>query len=128
MRPHRGESGFTLIELLVTLIILGLTASLVGPAVFSWLDSREAAARRNTLENSLSMLPLETLRSGKAVTLEQPGELGMENTQGIRIEEPIIVLANGYCKSGRVSLTLQQRVYYYQINAPFCEVELIENN
>lgn len=121
----KPQAGFTLVELLITLVILGLASSLVGPALFSWLDSREAASRRTTLENSLAMLPLEVQRKGEAVTIENAVDLGIDDIRGITINEPVRILSNGYCQGGRVTLTLSARQYQYQVLPPFCEVALV---
>ncbi|SEA29211.1 type II secretion system major pseudopilin GspG [Alkalimonas amylolytica] len=52
MRNHGVRSGFTLIELLIVMVILGLLASLVAPAMFSKVDS----SKRNTAETQMQML------------------------------------------------------------------------
>lgn len=39
MRASRQSAGFTLLEMLVVLVIIGLIASLVGPRLFSLVDS-----------------------------------------------------------------------------------------
>lgn len=46
------NSGFTLIELLIVIVILGLLASLVGPAMFSKVDS----SKIKTAETQIMML------------------------------------------------------------------------
>ena len=39
LRGYRRVRGFTLLEMLVVLVIIGLIASLVGPRLFSRVDS-----------------------------------------------------------------------------------------
>lgn len=41
-RPRQLASGFTLIELLIVMVIIGLLASLVAPAMFGKVDSAKA--------------------------------------------------------------------------------------
>jgi len=59
--PHRRRAaGFTLIEILVVLVILGLLAGLVGPRLFSKVDSSKV----KTAETQVRMLKtaLQTFR------------------------------------------------------------------
>ena len=56
----RNQSGFTLLEMLVVLAIIGLLASLVGPRLFSKVDSSKV----QTAQTQVKMLKgaLETMR------------------------------------------------------------------
>lgn len=61
MNRHR-KSGFTLIELLIVIVILGLLASLVAPAMFSKVDSskiKTAETQLRMLESSLNTFRLD---------------------------------------------------------------------
>lgn len=60
MRMYRLNSGFTLIEMLVVLVIIGLLAGLVGPKLFTKVDSSKV----QTAQTQVKMLKgtLETLR------------------------------------------------------------------
>jgi len=57
---HLRQSGFTLLEMLVVLVIIGLLASLVGPRLFSKVDSSKV----QTADTQVKMLKgaLETMR------------------------------------------------------------------
>ena len=59
-RAHRPPSGFTLLELLVVLVIIGLLAGLVGPRLFSKIDTSKA----QTAQTQVKLLrgALETMR------------------------------------------------------------------
>lgn len=60
MKQRIPSSGFTLIEMLVVLVIIGLLASLVGPKLFTKVDSSKV----QTAQTQVKMLKgaLETLR------------------------------------------------------------------
>ena len=59
-RRAAGSAGFTLLEMLVVLVIIGLLAGLVGPRLFSRVDTSKV----QTAETQAKMLKgsLETLR------------------------------------------------------------------
>lgn len=60
MHQQRKHSGFTLIEMLVVLVIIGLLAGLVGPKLFTKVDS----SKIQTAQTQVKMFKgaLETLR------------------------------------------------------------------
>ncbi|APD87578.1 hypothetical protein BM527_16585 [Alteromonas sp. Mex14] len=127
MHLLQTSKGFTLVEILVTLVILGLSASLVAPAVVSWLDARNASATRNELASAIAMLPLVTERTGHKRVITRPEDLNLSgsNASFINIIEPIEIYANGFCKGGEISMSLSSRVYLYKVKAPHCEVQLV---
>ena len=60
LNQHYRSSGFTLLEMLVVLVIIGLLAGLVGPKMFSKVDSSKV----QTAQTQVKMLKgaLETMR------------------------------------------------------------------
>jgi len=60
MTNHFQSRGFTLLEMLVVLVIIGLLAGLVGPRLFSKVDSSKV----KTAETQIKMIKgaLETMR------------------------------------------------------------------
>ena len=65
MRSHRIESGFTLLEMLVVLVTIGLIASLVGPRLFSRVDSSKvqvAETQTRLLRGAVETFRLEVGR------------------------------------------------------------------
>lgn len=62
MNLKKTNKGFTLIELLIVIVILGLLASLVAPAMFSKVDSskiKTAETQMKMLETSLNTFRLD---------------------------------------------------------------------
>lgn len=65
MSPSRSSSGFTLLEMLVVLVIIGLIASLVGPRLFSRVDSSKvqvAETQTRLLRGAVETFRLEVGR------------------------------------------------------------------
>ena len=80
-QSQRRQGGFTLMEMLVVLAILGLLASLVGPAVLNQLGgakSKTAAIQIKDLEQALEMYKLDvgrfpTTSQGLDALVKKPG-------------------------------------------------------
>jgi len=61
--PTRRKRGFTLLEMLVVLVIIGLVASLVGPRLFSKVDSSKvqtAGVQIKLLRGAIETMRLDT--------------------------------------------------------------------
>jgi general secretion pathway protein G len=81
---RRGEDGFTLIEVLVVLVILGLLAGLVGPAVLRYLGGSRQDAARLQAEQLGAALDLYRLDIGRYPTTEQGLNALVEAPSGVR--------------------------------------------
>ena len=66
MNMNRGRrAGFTLLEMLVVLVIIGLLAGVVGPRLFSKVDTskiKTAGTQIKMIKGSLEVLRLDTSR------------------------------------------------------------------
>ncbi len=79
-RPLRLSGGFTLLEMLVVLVIIGLIASLVGPRLFSRVDSSKvqvADTQSRMLRGAVETFRLEvgrlpTVDEGLGALTKQP--------------------------------------------------------
>lgn len=61
--PRRSVQGFTLLEMLVVLVIIGLVAGLVGPRLFSKVDSSKvqtAGVQIKLLRGAVETLRMDT--------------------------------------------------------------------
>lgn len=66
----KRHSGFTLIEMLVVLVIIGLLASLVGPKLFSKVDSSKVQTAQTQVKMLKGTLETYRLDMGKFPTAE----------------------------------------------------------
>lgn len=66
-----GENGLTLIEILVVIVILGVLASLVGPAVFSHVGTAKTTTARSQIELLSAALDAYRLDTGTYPTTDQ---------------------------------------------------------
>lgn len=84
-RVNFNHSGFTLLEMLVVLVIIGLLAGLVGPKLFTRVDTSKvqtAQAQIKILKGALETLRLDTGRfpveeEGLALLNSAPAEPGL---------------------------------------------------
>lgn len=113
--------GFTMIELLVTLVLLGLIAAVVAPGLDSWVSARQAAAARTALASQFATLPLKASQQSESLVIESADQLGLEGV-ALTFKEPVVILANGFCKGGQGTLELTDRRYPFSVLPPYCEL------
>lgn len=71
MRPSNPIAGFTLLEMLVVLVIIGLIASLVGPRLFSRVDSSKVQVAETQVRMLRSAVETFRLEVGRIPTVEE---------------------------------------------------------
>jgi general secretion pathway protein G len=70
-RRSSGQAGVTLIEMLVVVVIIGLFAALVGPALWKNADKARVTAARSQIINFMTALGSYKLDTGTFPTTEQ---------------------------------------------------------
>lgn len=68
---RRAQAGFTLIEIMVVVVIIGVLAALIGPAVLDRADDAKATAAKADVSNLMQALKLYKLDNGRYPTGEQ---------------------------------------------------------
>ena len=116
------NTGFSLIELLVTLVLIGLLSGIVAPGVFTWLDARDAARKRDELNNILQLLPLKAYFNNETIELNTLSSIPNSNIDAT-FNEPLIVLNTGYCLGATGYIMVNDRKYTFRVSAPFCDVQ-----
>lgn len=122
----KDSKGFTLIELLIALVLLGLISSVVSPAVFKWMDSREAAAKQSELANVISALPIKALLTNSEQIITDASQLPQLSDINAAVESPIIISNTGYCMEGVLVSEIGGKQHRYEIKAPFCQIVKIQ--
>ena len=126
MYQTKASQGFTLIEILIALVLLGLISSVVSPAVFKWMEAREAAAKRAELENIISALPLKSLLTNKKQVITSSSQLTALSNMPFVIERPIVVSNTGFCVEGTLIADIGDKQVRYDVEAPFCKITRIQ--
>lgn len=65
----RGSAGFTLIELVIVLVIVGMGAALVAPAIDSGMRMREVRSGVRALAGAFKTMQSEAIQSGRVQVL-----------------------------------------------------------
>lgn len=129
-RPGGGVArvvGFTLLEMIVVLVILGLSAALVGPSMLRGIDSWQRQAAMDGLLDQLRALPGNARGSGKPIVVSDATlastapPLRVDGDWRLRVPEPWVVGANGVCRGGDVIVANSFGERTIRVAAPFCD-------
>ena len=72
MADHpKVHSGFTMMELLIVLVIIGLLAALVGPALYKRIAPAKESVARAQIENFMTALDGYFIDTGRFPTVQQ---------------------------------------------------------
>ena len=70
-KSMRWSLGFTMMALLIVLVIIGLLAALVGPALFQRINPAKQSAARSQIENFMTALDTYFVDNGHFPTTQQ---------------------------------------------------------
>ena len=70
-KPGRAAAGFTLLELMVVVVIIGVLAALIAPAVLSRAEEAKVTAARTDVSNIMNALKLYRLDNGRYPSSDQ---------------------------------------------------------
>lgn len=70
-KDHKRHSGFTMMELLIVLVIIGLLAALVGPALYQRVKPAKQSVARAQIENFMTALDSYFIDAGRFPTTQQ---------------------------------------------------------
>lgn len=139
-----GARGFSLIELLVVLILIGVMAGVVGPAVGRFLDSMEFKRQTGKVMAAVRYARLKAITEGKLVlmtasdvdgptTLVLSGgvnevrELDLDETATLELEPLELGFSpEGYATPGLITLTIGERKENIFID-PLTGIPLLED-
>ncbi len=137
-RPRRG---FTLLELLVVLAVLGLATALAMPNLQRLYAAATQASERDYVLDQFSALGREAMLRGRAYVVfgnappPDPAEAAryadyeiyvVDVPEGWRLglDRPLVVLANGVCLGGALTLSHEEAAAVrVELAPPYCRVD-----
>jgi general secretion pathway protein G len=111
LRPGAAEAGFTLIEIMVVVVILGILAAVVVPAIIGRPDEAKVQAAKLDIEGMTSALELYKLDNGAYPSTEQG--LDALVRKPTTPPEPKKWQAGGYLKGNKGLIDPWGHPYYY---------------
>lgn len=79
-KPDRSEAGYTLMELLVVLVLVGVLASMAGPAMSEYIGRQKTRGALDQVAADLAYARIAAVRSGRraVVTFVGPSDYRVE--------------------------------------------------
>ncbi len=135
----RFRPGFTLIELMIVLALLGLLTALAVPNLQRLFASVSRSTERQHIVDQFEALGREALANGRAYVVFseapdadtaagyadfEPRPIDLPDAWRFRLDRPLLVRANGFCRGGELTLIHQGApVLRATLAPPHCRVE-----
>lgn len=134
------NAGFTLLELIVVLVLAGLLVALAFPNLQRLYGAAARNTERDRILDQIAALGREAMTQRRAYFIAdaERGDNGLDaDANGyfapyavavpegwrLRVEEPVLVRANGVCLGGEVTLLHDEAPpLTAKVEAPFCRV------
>ena len=136
----RKSTGFTLLELLVVLVLLGFLTALVGPNLQRLFASVSVTTERQHILDQFEALGRDALAHGRAYVVFdeapdadsatawvdfEPRVIDLPEAWRFRLDRPLVVRANGFCRGGELTLIHQGvPVVRATLAPPYCRAEV----
>ena len=136
----KGTPGFTLLELMVVLVLLGLLTAVAVPNLQRLFASVSASTERRHILDQFEALGREALSDGRAYVVFdrvpeadaatayadfEPRAIELPEAWGFRLDRPLVVRANGFCRGGELTLIHQGApVLRTTLAPPYCRAEV----
>ncbi len=128
-RAELRAPGYTLLELLVVLAVMGMVSAIVAPPIARQVEAWRAETVFRDASRQMERLPAAARRAGQRLVMDGPerwpATLGPW-PEGLSVAEPILVEPNGYCRGGRITVSVLGRTREARVAAPFCRVEVAD--
>lgn len=128
---NQRRAGYSLFEILVALVIIGLTAAVVGPGMSASLDSAARHSARLYLEQSILTIRRAAIADDRDYLFSHAASQGNDIQLAplplpadweIEVEPAIRFSADGGCTRGLVRIRARDQAQFeqYQIEPPSC--------
>ena len=116
---HRVHmSGFTLIEVIVVLLIVGLMASVLSPAMQRVANSIQARSEFLEVKRKIQGLSTIAMQRGEAVDV-----IDLELKEGWIASGDVVYQPNGVCLGGDIRIAYKEVEFHRQeLKPPFCRL------
>ena len=124
------SQGYSLVEVIAVLVILALVTSVVFPNLVRTYTSYRHSTAVATVIEQISALSFHAYNEQTRIELREAGDMeylswiSLPENWLLKINEPIIVNANGFCSGGKLTLVSESDETALSIYAPYCRTSI----